>query len=183
MAGLRRITLLSPCARTALRAAAQVPTRPIPARSLATGTSDYNPFAGLGGPDESFYNESERSVREAIQGITSQFPDQFWADCEKEERYPHELHKELCGAGFLGIAVPEEYGGSGLGIAEAAVMLQTIAESGGGIAGAQSIHANVYPLQPVVKFASPEQKKRWLPPLLEGRDRRCAKSSVSSFLI
>ena len=75
------------------------------------------------------------------------------------ERYPHELHKALTEAGYLGIAIPVEYGGSGLGIAAATVMMQTIAESGAGIAGAQSIHANVYPLQPVVKFASEEQKK------------------------
>ena len=164
--------ILSHCTRANLLPRIPLtPSRTGIIRCLATG-SDYNPFIGKGGPEESFYTESETAVREAIQNITSQFPDQYWLDCEKEEKYPHELHKELAASGFLGIAVPEEYGGSGLGIAEATVMLQTIAESGAGIAGAQSIHANIYPLQPVIKFASAEQKKKWLPPLLEGRDRR-----------
>ena len=142
-------------------------------RAFASAASDYNPFTGAGGPDESFHSEMELSIREAIQQITQQFPDAYWSECEKAEKYPHELHKALTDAGYLGIAIPEEYGGSGLGIAAATVMMQTIAESGAGIAGAQSIHANVYPLQPVVKFASEDQKKKWLPALLEGRDRSC----------
>lgn len=87
--------------------------------------------------------------------------------------HPGELHRDLARDGWIGIALPEELGGAGLGIAEATMMLQTIAESGAGIAGAQSVHANVYATQPVAKFASPEQRERMLPKLIKGEWRTC----------
>lgn len=75
--------------------------------------------------------------------------------------------------GWIGIALPEELGGAGLGISEATMMLHTVSESGAGIAGAQSIHANVYATQPVAKFATPEQRQRMLPRLIGGEWRAC----------
>lgn len=69
--------------------------------------------------------------------------------------------------------MPQEYGGSELGIAEAAVMMQTISESGGGMTAASSVHMNIFGLEPVVKFGTPEQKKRWLEPLIAGKERAC----------
>ncbi|KAJ8700338.1 hypothetical protein PTI98_003373 [Pleurotus ostreatus] len=87
--------------------------------------------------------------------------------------YPSDLHRDLAAGGWLGICMPEKYGGSNLGISEATVMLQTIAESGAGIAGAQSIHANVYAMQPVWTFATEDQRNRWLPPIISGSQRAC----------
>ena len=69
--------------------------------------------------------------------------------------------------------MPSEYGGSELGISEAAVMMQTISESGAGMAGASSVHMNIFGLEPVVKFGTSEQKKRWLVPLIQGKERSC----------
>lgn len=86
---------------------------------------------------------------------------------------PHELYDALLEGQWIGICLPPEYGGAGLGIAEAAMMLQTIAESGGGVSGAQSIHANIYPVMPLIEFASDEQKTDWLPRILDGRIRSC----------
>lgn len=92
---------------------------------------------------------------------------------DQTETYPHELHAALAKDGWIGIALPEELGGSGLGISEATMMLQTITESGAGMAGAQSIHANVYATQPVAKFATKDQLQRMLPKLISGEWRAC----------
>ncbi|KAI3485985.1 hypothetical protein L1887_50564 [Cichorium endivia] len=91
----------------------------------------------------------------------------------RNAEYPHELYDALSAGRWIGICMPESLGGAGLGISEATVMLQTIAESGGAIAGAQSIHANIYPLMPIIEFASAEQHAVWLPKMIDGRIRSC----------
>ncbi|KAF2458583.1 acyl-CoA dehydrogenase, variant [Lineolata rhizophorae] len=112
-------------------------------------------------------------VREAVSKICSNFPDEYWAERDESGEYPHELHASLAKDGWIGIALPEELGGAGLGISEATMMLHTISESGAGIAGAQSVHANVYATQPVAKFASPAQRQKMLPKLIKGEWRAC----------
>lgn len=97
----------------------------------------------------------------------------YWMEHDQQEKYPHELHAALSKDGWIGIALPEGLGGAGLGISEATMMLHTISESGAGMAGAQSIHANVYATQPVAKFATQEQLQRMLPRLISGEVRAC----------
>lgn len=92
---------------------------------------------------------------------------------DQTQQYPHELHAALARDGWIGIALPEELGGGGLGISEATMMLQTIAESGAGMQGAQSIHANVYATQPVMKFATEDQRGRFLSKIISGEWRTC----------
>ena len=87
--------------------------------------------------------------------------------------HPGELHKALAKDGWIGIALPEDIGGGGLGIAEATMMLHTISESGAGMAGAQSIHANVYATQPISHFGTEEQRRRMLSDLIAGKARTC----------
>ena len=81
------------------------------------------------------------TVRDAILKICSDFDDDYWMEHDQTETYPHELHAALAKDGWIGIALPEDLGGAGLGISEATMMMQSIAESGAGLAGAQSIHA------------------------------------------
>lgn len=119
------------------------------------------------------FTEAQINVREAVAKISAQFSDEWWAERDSTGTYPSELHAALARAGFIGICMPEEFGGSSLGISEATIMLQTISESGAGMAGAQSIHANVYASMPILKFASQEQKARWLPKLISGEERTC----------
>jgi acyl-CoA dehydrogenase len=83
------------------------------------------------------------------------------------------LHRALAGSGWLGICIPEEYGGAGLGISDAALMMQTISESGAGMSGASAVHMNIFGLSPVVIFGTPEQKQRMLPPLVSGKEKAC----------
>lgn len=119
------------------------------------------------------WTDSQKSVREAIAKICVNYPDEYWAKHDEEHKFPWELYKELADGGWLGICLPEAYGGSALGISEAAVMLQTLSESGGCMNAASSVHMNIFGLEPVAKFGSEEQKQRFLPPLIQGKDRAC----------
>ncbi|KAF6235333.1 hypothetical protein HO173_006529 [Letharia columbiana] len=119
------------------------------------------------------FSQEQLDVREAVAKICSKFPDEYWAGHDESGVYPHELHAALAQDGWIGIALPEDLGGAGLGISEATMMLQTISQSGAGIAGAQSIHANVYATQPVAKFAKEDQRKSMLPRLISGEWKAC----------
>lgn len=117
--------------------------------------------------------DSQRTVREAIGKVCSQFDDQYWADAEAQHRFPIEFQQAIARDGWLGICMPSEHGGSDLGIAEAATMMQTISESGGAYAACSSVHMNIFGLEPVRLFGTDEQKKRMLEPLIAGRERAC----------
>lgn len=119
------------------------------------------------------FSEEQLTVREAITKLCSNFTDDYWMEHDQKEEYPHELHAALAKDGWIGIALPEELGGGGLGISEATMMMQTISESGAGMGGCQSLHANVYATQPVAKFATEEQRSRLLPKLISGETRTC----------
>jgi len=115
----------------------------------------------------------QEAVREAVQKVCARFPEDYWLARDRDGVFPHELHGQLAADGWLGIAMPEDYGGSGLGISEAALMMQTIAESGAGMAGASAVHMNIFGLNPVVVFGSDAQKQRMLPPLIAGEYKAC----------
>ncbi|MFN7086984.1 MAG: acyl-CoA dehydrogenase family protein [Burkholderiales bacterium] len=122
--------------------------------------------------DFSFTPEHE-AIRAAIGKIGAVFDDGYWLARDRDGVFPHEFHRALARDGWLGIAMPQQYGGAGLGITEAAIMMQAIAESGAGFSGASAVHMNIFGLNPVVVFGSAEQKQRWLPPLIAGEERAC----------
>ena len=122
--------------------------------------------------DFSLTPEQER-IREAIGKLCSRFPDEYWLQRDREGGFPADFHQACAKDGWLGIAMPEAYGGAGLGITEAAVMMQAIAESGAGFSGASAVHMNIFGLNPVVVFGTEAQKQRMLPPLIQGRHRAC----------
>ncbi len=111
---------------------------------------------------------NQESIRDAVAKICSRFDDAYWLKKDKEGGYPADFHKALADAGWLGICIPEEYGGSGLGITDAAIMMRTISESGAGMSGASAMHMNVFGLNPVVVFGNDEQRRRMLPPIAAG---------------
>jgi acyl-CoA dehydrogenase len=116
---------------------------------------------------------SQQEIREAILKVCARFADDYWLARDTDGSFPHEFHKALAEAGWLGIAMPEAYGGSGLGITEAAVMMQAVAESGAALSGASAVHMNIFGLNPVVVFGTEEQKRRFLPPLIAGTEKAC----------
>lgn len=119
------------------------------------------------------FTEEELTVRDSIFKIMEKFPHEYWTERDQTQEYPHELHAALARDGWIGIALPEDLGGGGLGISEATMMLQTIAEAGGALAGAQSVHANIYATQPLTKFCTKEQRGRFLSKIISGEWRTC----------
>ncbi len=119
------------------------------------------------------FNDEQRAIRDAIEKLCGNFSAEYWLECDNEGRYPQEFARAVIDAGWLGIAMPEAYGGAGLGITEATIMMQTIAESGAGLSGCSAIHLGIFGLNPVVVFGTEEQKQRMLPPLLKGEDIAC----------
>src|SRR5258706_3198274 len=116
---------------------------------------------------------NQESIREAVAKICARFDDAYWLKKDKEGGFPADFHKALADAGWLGICIPEAYGGSGLGIVDAAIMMRTIAEAGAGMSGASAVHMNVFGLNPVVVFGNEEQCRRMLPPIVAGTEKAC----------
>lgn len=119
------------------------------------------------------FSSDQLAIRAAIERICARFDDAYWLRQDKAGGFPHDFHRAFAEQGWLGIAIPQEYGGAGLGVTEAALMMQTIAESGAGFSGASALHMNIFGLNPVVVFGNEEQKRRMLPPLIAGNDRAC----------
>jgi acyl-CoA dehydrogenase len=115
----------------------------------------------------------QEAIRDSIARICQRFGDDYWLAREDDGQFPNDFYAALAEAGWLGICIPEAYGGSGLGISQAAIMARTIAESGAGMSGASAVHINIFGLNPVVVFGTEEQKKRMLPPMAQGRDKTC----------
>ena len=121
----------------------------------------------------SFLSDDRQRLRDSVLKLCEGFDDAYWLEHDRSGQFPEDFHNALAAAGWLGIAMPEEYGGSGLGIGEAAVVMQAIAESGAAMSGASAVHMNIFGLQPVVVFGTGEQKSRMLPPLIRGQDKAC----------
>jgi acyl-CoA dehydrogenase len=117
--------------------------------------------------------EAQEELREQILRICRRFDENYWLARDRDGTFPHEFHAAMAEGGWLGIAMPEEYGGAGLGMQEAAVMMRAVAESGACMSGASAIHMNIFGLNPVVVFGTEEQKRRFLPPLIAGREKAC----------
>ncbi|MGC2202354.1 MAG: acyl-CoA dehydrogenase family protein, partial [Stellaceae bacterium] len=115
----------------------------------------------------------KEEIRAAVLRLCARFDDEYWLKKDDPGGFPHEFHRAMAEAGWLGIAMPEAYGGSGLGITEAAILMQAVAESGAGFSGASAIHMNIFGLHPVVVFGTDDQKRRFLPPLIAGNEKTC----------
>ncbi|CAM3746243.1 acyl-CoA/acyl-ACP dehydrogenase [Acinetobacter baumannii] len=117
--------------------------------------------------------EEQSQIKESIKEICKQFDEEYWLKKDSTGDFPHELHRAMADGGWLGIAMEPNYGGAGLGITEAALMMQEISASGAGMSGASAIHMNIFGLNPVQVFANEEQKQRFLPPLIAGNEKAC----------
>jgi acyl-CoA dehydrogenase len=112
-------------------------------------------------------------IREAILRVCADFGDDYWLERDRVGGFPHDFQQALAKDGWLGICIPEQYGGSGLGVTEATIMAQAIAESGAGMSGASAVHINIFGLNPVAVFGTEEQKRRMLPPMAAGQVKAC----------
>ncbi|GAA0972555.1 acyl-CoA dehydrogenase family protein [Acrocarpospora macrocephala] len=108
-------------------------------------------------------------IAEAVRERCAEFPDEYWAACDAEHRFPWEFFTAMAEGGWLGIALPEEYGGAGRGVTEAAILLREVAASGAAMNGCTALHMNLFGLQPVLKYGNERLRKTFLPPAAEGR--------------
>lgn len=118
-------------------------------------------------------SEQQSAIETSVKKICARFDDSYWSKAEEEARFPAEFHAAMAEGGWLGVTMPEELGGAGLGVTEAAIMMHTVAAGGGGQSAASSIHINLFGPHAIVVHGSPEQKKRWLTPLIEGKQKAC----------
>ena len=119
------------------------------------------------------FSEQQLSIQEAVSRICRNFGDDYWLARDTDGEFPEEFVRAITEGGWLGIAMPEEFGGSGLGVSEALILAHTIARSGAGMSGASAVHLNLFGPNPIVVFGTHEQKSRFLPPLIQGLDRAC----------
>ena len=117
--------------------------------------------------------EDHRAIRDGVSAVVRSFDDEYWLARDDDGLFPREFHRAMAEAGWLGITMPTEYGGSGLGVTEAVIMLHEVASHGGGMAAASTVHINLFGPHPIVVFGAPEQKARWIPRLVEGMDQCC----------
>jgi len=118
-------------------------------------------------------NEEQRAIQDSVARICADFDDAYWLKRDREGGFPNDFYDALAAEGWLGICTAEAYGGAGLGITEAALMMRTIAESGAGMSGASALHINIFGLNPVAVFGTEEQKHRMITPMAQGREKAC----------
>ena len=114
-----------------------------------------------------------QEIRDAVKAICDRFDDEYWRRKDAEHSYPHEFRNAIAEAGWLGITMPEEFGGAGLGIKEAAALMQTVGESAGTLAACSTIHINLFGPHPILVYGTDEQKKRIIPSLVTGEQKPC----------
>lgn len=118
-------------------------------------------------------SDEQKSLVGALEDLCADFTDEYWLARDRDGAFPHDFHQALAQAGWLGIAMPQDHGGAGLGMREAALMMHTISRSGAGFTGASAVHMNIFGLNPVVVFGSDAQRQRALPPLIQGKEKAC----------
>jgi acyl-CoA dehydrogenase len=114
-----------------------------------------------------------REIRNAIRALCDKFDDGYWAEKDRLHEFPHEFADAVAAGGWLGIAMPVELGGAGMGVIEAAVMMQEIGRSAGAFAACSAVHINIFGLHSIVKHGSNAQRGKWLPSIIDGSCRAC----------
>jgi acyl-CoA dehydrogenase len=115
--------------------------------------------------------EERNAIREGVRAVVSRFDDEYWLARDEDGEFPREFHRAMAEGGWLGITMPEEFGGAGLGVTEAAIMMNEVASHGGGMTSASAIHVNLFGPHPIVVKGTKAQKSRWLPRLISGQDQ------------
>ncbi len=118
-------------------------------------------------------SDDHKAIREGVAAVASRFDDEYWLARDTDGKFPREFHTAMAQAGWLGITMPEEFGGAGLGVAEAAIMMNEVTRTGGGWAAASTLHINLFGPHPIVVYGTPEQKQCWIPNLVAGKDQVC----------
>ncbi|MEU9273112.1 acyl-CoA dehydrogenase family protein [Streptomyces sp. NPDC048251] len=112
--------------------------------------------------------EEHTDIRKGIRQLCARFPDSYWRDLDERHEFPWEFYGALAAGGWIGITVPEEYGGGGQGITEASIVLEEVAASGAAMNGCSAIHISIFGMNPIVRYGSPELRREYLPRVVSG---------------
>lgn len=111
---------------------------------------------------------AQQEIVRQVRSLCTNFTDEYWREHDAHAEFPQDFFEAIANAGYLGVAIPEKYGGSGLGITEAALILLEVAASGGAMAAASSIHLSIFGVSPLVFHGTEDQKLRYLPKVISG---------------
>lgn len=113
-------------------------------------------------------DDEEQMVADAVDRVCADFDDSYWSSCDTDHRFPVEFYDAMAAGGWVGIALPEEYGGGGGGISDAAIVLNRVSASGAAMNGSSAIHLTMFGLNPVVRFGNDRLKSTFLPRAASG---------------
>src|ERR1700761_2971276 len=119
------------------------------------------------------FTDDQQAIRESVLKLCERFDAAYGRRTDETGDFPEAFVAAMAEAGWLGAAMPEELGGSGLGLTEAAIAMQAVTESGAGFSGASALHLNIFGPMPVAKFGSEAMKRRAIPRLISGEDKLC----------
>lgn len=119
------------------------------------------------------FTETQQEIDAGVRRVCTRFGDDYWRNADEQYRFPQEFYAAMADAGWLGITMPEDLGGAGLGVTEAAIMMHAVTSTGGGYTAASAIHVNLFGPHAIVVHGTPDQKRRWLTPLIQGREKAC----------
>ena len=114
------------------------------------------------------HTDEHQLIRDSVRKLCAGFPDEYWSEKDEAHEFPWDFYNAMADAGFVGIAIPEDYGGSGRGITEASIVLEEVAASGAAMNGCSSLHLSIFGMHPVVKHGSEAMKQRYLPRVVSG---------------
>jgi len=117
--------------------------------------------------------DEQSAIKDSVEKICAAYDDAYWLKTDETGHFPEDFVSDFAAGGWLGVAMPEAYGGAGLGLTEASIVMQAITQSGAGFSGASAVHINIFGPMPIVKFGTDDQKRRFLPPLIAGEDKSC----------
>jgi acyl-CoA dehydrogenase len=118
-------------------------------------------------------SDDHQALREGVASVMKRFDADYWLARDDDGEFPVDYHRAMADAGWLGITMPEAFGGAGLGVMEAAIMMHEVASHGGGMAATSAVHINLFGPHPIVVKATEAQKERWIPRLISGEDQCC----------
>src|ERR1700722_14395493 len=111
--------------------------------------------------------EAQQEIVQGVRALCARFDDEYWRAKDAAHEFLHDFYQAVAKAGYLGVAIPEEFGGSGLGITEAALVMREVAYAGA-MNAASSIHLGIFGLTPLIRHGTDEMKRRWLPRVISG---------------
>ncbi|MBL8556128.1 MAG: acyl-CoA/acyl-ACP dehydrogenase [Phenylobacterium sp.] len=120
-----------------------------------------------------WFSDEQQAIRDSVERLCARFDAAYWRQTDESGVFPEAFVAAMAEAGWLGVAMPAELGGAGLGLTEAAIVMQTVAESGAGFSGASAMHLNIFGLMPVVKFGTPALREKAIPRIIAGQDKTC----------